>query len=259
MVMRRERLIPLVLSVALVALAATLLGCSRAPQEPELAGESAEPLPAEPTEAPPAAADREQPAEAGEGPAAAAAPEAAAEPSKPRRPDQPGTPAPQPAPKPATPTPTTDKPRAPAAEPAGAEGQKPQPEQPRAQQPSASVAGTEPQPDKPQGIVVIGQIEVVSNVPDPSEVPYDTCVTFIKYRVDSCETGHYDAKELLAVFWGMRDGKLKPAARFSVGQRHRLTIEPFSERSELARVMQADDTNEYSLTPYWVTEYADGR
>jgi len=105
---------------------------------------------------------------------------------------------------------------------------------------------------------VLGKIEIVSNVPDPGSVPYDTCVTFIKYQVESVESGGYDAKELLAVFWGMRDGKLKPAARFSVGQRHRLTVEPFSERSELARVMQADDTNEYSLTPYWVTSYAGG-
>ena len=112
----------------------------------------------------------------------------------------------------------------------------------------------EPTPAEPQGTVVVATITTVSNVPDPSEVPYDTCVTFIRYHVKNVEAGEYAGDELLAVHWGMKDGKLKPAARFTVGQTQRLTIEPFAERAELARVMQADDTNEYSLTPYWATK-----
>lgn len=108
---------------------------------------------------------------------------------------------------------------------------------------------------KSEGTVVVGTIEVVSKIPDPSTLPYDTCVTFIKYKVKQVVSGTYDGDSLLAVFWGLRDGKLQPAARFRVGQSHRLTIEPFSEHEELARVMQADDTGEYSLTPYWVVSY----
>lgn len=122
--------------------------------------------------------------------------------------------------------------------------------------PPAPTPASEPKqtPAEPQGTVVLATITTVSNVPDPSEVPYDTCVTFIKYRVKSVVSGKYDGDELLAVHWGMKDGKLKPAARFTVGQTQRLTIEPFSEHAELARVMQADDTNDYSSTPYWVTK-----
>ncbi len=103
--------------------------------------------------------------------------------------------------------------------------------------------------------MVKGTIQVVSNIPDPSTLPYDTCVTFIKYEVSEVVSGTYEGDELLAVFWGLRQGKLQPAASFRVGQSHRLTIEPFSEHEELARVMQADDTNEYSLRPYWVVSY----
>jgi hypothetical protein len=110
-------------------------------------------------------------------------------------------------------------------------------------------------PAKPEPTVVVGKIIVASSVPDPSTVPYKDCVTFVKYHVESVESGHYDGEELLAVLWGMRDGKLQPAARFAVGDRHRLTIELFAEREDLARVMQADDTNEYSLPPYWVIRY----
>lgn len=114
----------------------------------------------------------------------------------------------------------------------------------------------EPEPEKPQGTTVVGSIKLLSNVPDPSTVTYKSCVTFIKYEVESVETGEYDGDELIAVFWGMRDSKLQPAARFSAGQRHRLTVQPLSERPELQRVMQADDTNDYSLTPYWVVSYS---
>jgi hypothetical protein len=105
--------------------------------------------------------------------------------------------------------------------------------------------------------VVVGRIEIASHVPDPSSVPYRDCVTFIKYSVEAVESGEYDGAKLLAVFWGMRDAVLQPAARFAVGQRHRLTLQPFSEQKDLQRVMQADDTDEYTLTPYWVVSYAE--
>jgi hypothetical protein len=110
--------------------------------------------------------------------------------------------------------------------------------------------------EEPQGTTVVGTIKLVSNVPDPSTVTYKDCVTFIKYQVEDVESGDYDGQELIAVFWGMRESKLQPAAKFSPGQRHRLRIQPLSERPDLQRVMQADDTNDYSLTPYWVVRYS---
>lgn len=135
---------------------------------------------------------------------------------------------------------------------------------PKAAPTKAASAPAKSQPAKPvpaapaardQGTVVTGTIETVSKIPDPTTLPYDTCVAFIKYKVNKVVSGAYEGGELLAVFWGLRKGKLQPAASFRVGQSHRLTIEPFSEHEELARVMQADDTNEYSLTPYWVVSY----
>ncbi len=116
---------------------------------------------------------------------------------------------------------------------------------------------TEAPAEAPGHPAVIGRIEIVSHVPDPSSVPYRNCVTFIKYSVEAVESGEYAGAELLAVFWGMRDAVLQPAARFAVGQRHRLTLQPFSEQKELQRAMQADDTDEYTLTPYWVVSYAE--
>jgi len=103
---------------------------------------------------------------------------------------------------------------------------------------------------------LIATVQVASHVPDASEVPYTECVTFVKYRVESVAGGSYEGDEVLAVFWGMRDSKRQPAADFKPGQRHKLTIQPFSARADLARVMQADDTDEYALQPYWVTGYS---
>jgi len=129
--------------------------------------------------------------------------------------------------------------------------------------PAAPVAETkptpapaQPEPAADEGTVVIGQITLVSHVPQPSEVPYKDCLTMIKYTVEGVESGSYAEDELLAAFWGMKAAELQPAAKFQVGQRHRLVIEPLAEHPDLLRAMQADDTNEYSLSPQWVVSYS---
>lgn len=103
-------------------------------------------------------------------------------------------------------------------------------------------------------LVVEAEVLLASAVPDPAAVPYSECLTYIQYRVLSVEKGEYGEPELLAVHWGMRDGVLLPAARYRPGERHRLELEPFAEHPDLARVMQADDTGEYELTPYFARE-----
>ena len=112
-----------------------------------------------------------------------------------------------------------------------------------------------PQPAKKAGpTVVVATIETVSAVPDPASVPYKDCLTLIKYKVNSVSSGSYDADELLAAHWGMKDGKRTAAASYKVGQKKTLTIEPMTKHSDLSRVMQADDTGEYSLPAYFVVK-----
>jgi hypothetical protein len=113
-------------------------------------------------------------------------------------------------------------------------------------------------PDEPAEVaetIVTGTITLVSKVPEPGTAPYRECLTYLKYSVDSVESGEYEERELLAVFWGMRDNKLEPAASFEEGQRHRLTIVPFDDKPDLTRIMAADDTDEYELVAYWVESY----
>lgn len=168
------------------------------------------------------------------------------------------TPGAQPTPSAAQPAAAASAPAASAPAPSSAPASTP----PAATSSPASTSEPAPQPapsapadTAPKGTVVIGRITVVSHVPQPSEVPYTDCLTMIKYSVEDVVSGSYGEKELLAAFWGMKAAKLQPAAKFQVGQRHRLTIEPLSDHPDLARAMQADDTNEYSLAPQWVVAY----
>lgn len=68
------------------------------------------------------------------------------------------------------------------------------------------------------------------------------------------EQGEYKDNEIIAVFWGMQKSKLMPAAKFQPGEKHRLVLDPLEKHQELSHFMQADDTNDYERTPYWVID-----
>ncbi len=174
-------------------------------------------------------------------------------PGPPPAPEEPKPAQPAEKPTPPAPRPTEAKPTP--APPAPKESDREEPPI-KKQPPAVPQVPPEAKAQKPKGTTVVGKITLVSNVPDPSTVTYKDCVTFIKYQVENVESGDYQGDELIAVFWGMRDSKLQPPARFSTGQRHRLAIQPLSARPELERMMRADDTNDYSLTPYWVVTYS---
>jgi hypothetical protein len=131
----------------------------------------------------------------------------------------------------------------------------------RSDQPAAGPAsGTKAPSGAANGrdLVIEGTIEVASHVPNPGEQPYTECLTYLKYKVDKVVSGSYGDQELLAVFWGMRDNKLEPAAKFKKGQRQTLHLTPLQGQKDLARVMAADETDETSLPAYFVTEWSDG-
>jgi hypothetical protein len=167
----------------------------------------------------------------------------------------------KPAPAKVSPAPPTGKPASAAIPPAPSKkrkiGKERQEETSVAPRTSATGSPSPDETDKKSSLVVLGEVLVVSHVPEPGTVPYTECLTFIKYKVVSVESGEYEQSELLAVHWGMKDNKLTPAARYQVGEKHRLELEPFDDHPELARVMQADDTNEYELAPYWVRREGD--
>lgn len=244
-----HRRMALLVCIALVM--AALWGCGRKTEEADMGPPVVADVPGVGESVPPTteAAEPEaaQPPEESASQESKKPEEPPAEPEKPKPPEpekKPTAPAPQPIeakPTPAPPTPKMFNREHPPA---------------KKQPPAAPETPAEAKPEKPQGTAVVGKITLASHVPDPKTVPYKDCLTFIKYQVESVESGDYTGDELIVAFWGMRDSKLQPAARFSPGQRHLLKIQPLSERSDLERVMRADDTNDYSLTPYWVVSYS---
>jgi hypothetical protein len=245
--MTRDAWKSVLVMILMVAVALCVAGCPSGSDEPARAVDAPPPPPAAdlaPDEGP-ADGQKPQPAQVPPATEQPAPPEAEATQPQPAAPE-----APPPEPKPVQPKP----------EPAPAQAKPPPPvtklPTPTATLSPAASAPAPPEQSRPgaAGTVVVGRITVASHVPDPSEVPYTECLTFIKYTVEEVQSGEYPESELLAVYWGMRDSKLQPAAKFAPGQRHALTIEPLSAHPELSRVMQADDTNEYALTPQWVVK-----
>lgn len=193
-------------------------------EDPPPPVEAAPPPPAKPaTQAPPVAKPKPEPNS-----------EVAPQPQPEAKPKPAAKPKPEPKPEPKV----VEKPAAPAPTP------KPKPKRTEWQAPPKQAGGT----------VVVAKIETVSTVPDPASVPYKECLIYLKYQVVKVESGSYEGDGLLAVHWGMKDGKRAPAAGYRPGQQQRLTIEPLDKHPELSRVMQADDTGEYDLTPYYVVK-----
>ena len=231
----RGRFAPLLICVALVVLFAHLTGCGKKDQPVETAAVTR-------TETVPE-------------PAAPVEPTTPAPEPPPAEPTQPAPPAPEPA------SPPETQPEAQPAQSevdvrASTEAATPPPPV-EAGKPQAAPAPTpKPEPGKNESAVVIGTVTLVSQVPDPSSVPYKDCTTYIKYQVESVESGDYDGAELVAVHWGMKEKKLQPPASFTPGQKHRLTIDPFANHPKLTRLQTADDTDDYTSTPYWVESYS---
>jgi hypothetical protein len=86
-------------------------------------------------------------------------------------------------------------------------------------------------------------------------VPYKDCLTYIKLRVDRVVEGRCDDGQVIAVFWGMRDNVLLPAAHYAPGQRLRLKVVPLRQApGNLQAVRTVDDLDDYDHRPYFVLE-----
>ncbi|HJN14087.1 MAG TPA: hypothetical protein QGH10_01285 [Armatimonadota bacterium] len=252
----KGRVWPLILCVAIIIVAPQFVGCSKDEvADPEV--DAGLVIAAEPTDLPPEATDNgvvEDPADPADEPTDSA-------PESPEEPDTEEEPAVEPdiEPEPRDEVPETGPELTPSSDIDPRDlVVDPEPELTPPTDPVEPAMPTvpDPEPEKPEGTVVIGTVTVASAVPDPGTVPYKECLTVVKYKVDSVESGDYDGGEVLAVLWGMKENKLKDAASFSPGQKHRLKIQPFSERKDLARIMQADDTNDYSSVQQWVVSYS---
>ena len=63
-------------------------------------------------------------------------------------------------------------------------------------------------------LLIEATVVATSRVPRPFFVPYKDCLTYIKLHVDRVVEGATRDDHMIAVFWGMRDNVLLPAADY---------------------------------------------
>ena len=105
-------------------------------------------------------------------------------------------------------------------------------------------------------LTVTAQITIVSKPPVPREKPYADALTTTQYKVLKVESGAYRAGEFLAIEPVMKNYKLLPAAKYRVGDVHRLVLIPWQEKvaqdPKIEKVRLIDDTNNYAADMFWV-------
>jgi len=107
----------------------------------------------------------------------------------------------------------------------------------------------------PSTVRVEGRVVATSHVPKPLSMPYKDCLTYLKIHVDRVVEGVYRDDILIAVFWGMKDNDLLPAAEYRSGQRLRLRAVPLRKAPlNLQSVRRVDDLDDLNHPPYFVLE-----
>jgi hypothetical protein len=101
-------------------------------------------------------------------------------------------------------------------------------------------------------LVVVGRIVQTSKVPAPGTAPYKDCLTFVKLKIETVESGAYQNTEMIVAFFAMKDDRWLQPASYSVGDRLRMTLVPFGQAEPQIRNMQrADDTEDFALRPFY--------
>jgi SGNH hydrolase-like domain, acetyltransferase AlgX len=105
------------------------------------------------------------------------------------------------------------------------------------------------------GLVIDATIEKISKVPEPFSVPYPDCLTYVLMHVDRVVEGKYADDRILAVLWAMKKNVWLPPAKYAPGRHMRIKVIPMGQADESVKTGQrADDTQDYSHRPYFVTE-----
>jgi hypothetical protein len=104
-------------------------------------------------------------------------------------------------------------------------------------------------------LLIKATVVATSRVPTPFSIPYKDCLTYIKLHVDRVFEGATRDDQMIAVFWGMKDNVLLPAADYHAGQRLRLKAVPLKKAPlNLQSVRRVDDLDDFDHPPYFILE-----
>ncbi|MBI4890195.1 MAG: hypothetical protein HY821_06180 [Acidobacteria bacterium] len=100
-------------------------------------------------------------------------------------------------------------------------------------------------------LTLIGKVVKTSKVPEPYSAPYSDCLTSVLISVETVKSGRLAGKDLLVLFWAMKDNKWLPGATYAPGDRLQLELLPFKEVSDVRGVQRADDLDDFEHIPYF--------
>lgn len=122
--------------------------------------------------------------------------------------------------------------------------------------PAAAPGAAAPAPKASNApLVVQAQVVATSKAMKAGEYDGKSYLTYTKYKVLSVEKGSYQKPQIVAVHWGVNNGKTGAAAAYKIGQKMRLELEMFDKYLEknpvVGTLAAADEVSDMDSEPYW--------
>lgn len=93
-----------------------------------------------------------------------------------------------------------------------------------------------------------------SALQDVAQANYPDAVYVALASVDRVLEGDYPEKEIQLVLWNFRNKEVQPSARYTVGQKLRVTLVPWLEQGTLTSTNLSDDFNRFDIPLYYVPQ-----
>lgn len=127
--------------------------------------------------------------------------------------------------------------------------------------PPITAAQAPAHPIAAEQITVRGVIRAIGRPPEPGTVPYRDCLVAVHLESIDVLEGQSDATEVLVFIHGMRNNRLTDAARWSIGQRVELTLQPWENTSQQIQSTQQAMTGtdaDFMITSWWFAPIMQG-
>lgn len=109
---------------------------------------------------------------------------------------------------------------------------------------------------KAQDAELVGRVKIISPVPEPGTVDYEDCLTAIQLEVEKVVFGKVESATVVGVFWGMRFGKVSPAAELKVGDRVRAKFVQYALHARrLEKFKRLDQTKDFESPVLYALEW----
>lgn len=110
--------------------------------------------------------------------------------------------------------------------------------------------------EPPPAATLRARVLTTTPTPDPGAIePYRRALITHLYEVEEVLSGDYGQSQILVVHWGIQDGRVRPEGLRTKGDTVTMTVEPYADQPQLEGEFIADQTDEFTLEPYYQTNF----